>query len=336
MKIKEIKEIKEINLMNVLLCFSVIMIHLTSSPLTVLNKENIWYLIIFILNKSLCFCVPAFLFLSGFKLYNKYKEENIEIKEYAIGRIKKILIPYVISLSIYFVYFLIKDWIDLKNIVEYFLLGTLVAHFYYVIIALQCYVFFPLIKKIFIKYDKWVLILSLLSTILFQVFVSFKYSDRFIGSYVFYFVFGMFIAKYVNKINITRLSKFLIVPYGIVACIHIGLSYLSNLGKYTYLNSGLINIIYAVLAILVLYGICTIIYTKREKQNKFIQIINGDAYYIYLYHILLMHILQNEILSYFNLSMRHRFIISIIVVYFVIISICSLKNKIKIELKNRK
>ena len=328
-------KLKQVNLMNVLLCSSVIMIHLTSSPLAVLNKESFWYLIIFILNKSLCFCVPAFLFLSGFKLFNKYKDENIDIKRYATGRIKKILIPYAISLGIYFVYFLIKDWIDLNNLVEYFLLGTLVAHFYYVIIALQCYVFFPLIKMIFEKYDKWILLFSLLSTILFQTFVYFRYSDRFIGAYVFYFVFGMFFAKYSNKINTTKLLKGLIIPFGVIACIHIGLSYLSNIGKYIYLSSGLINIIYVTLAILVLYSICTIIYNNKEKQSKFIEIINADAYYIYLYHILLMHILQNEILCYFNLSIGHRFAISVIVVYFVIISICLLKNKVKKEFKNK-
>ena len=75
-------KLKEINLMNVILCFSVVMIHLTSSPLAVLRKDSILYLIIFIINKGLCFCVPAFIFLSGFKLYSKYKEEKIDVKKF--------------------------------------------------------------------------------------------------------------------------------------------------------------------------------------------------------------------------------------------------------------
>jgi len=82
-------KLKEISLMNVILCFSVVMIHLTSSPLAVLRKDSIWYLIIFMINKGLCFCVPAFIFLSGFKLYGKYKDEKIDIKRFFLRKIKK-------------------------------------------------------------------------------------------------------------------------------------------------------------------------------------------------------------------------------------------------------
>ena len=88
LKVKETK-LKEINFMNVILCFSVVMIHLTASPLATLRKDSIWYLIIFIINKALSFCVPAFIFLSGFKLYNKYKEEKINIKKYLIRKNQK-------------------------------------------------------------------------------------------------------------------------------------------------------------------------------------------------------------------------------------------------------
>lgn len=78
---EQIKQ-KEVNLMNVLLCFGVVMVHLTASPVTSLQKDSIWYLLLYILNKSLCFVVPAFLFLSGFKLYNKYKDEKIDVKKF--------------------------------------------------------------------------------------------------------------------------------------------------------------------------------------------------------------------------------------------------------------
>ena len=230
----------------------------------------------------------------------------------------------------YFIYFLNKNWIDFKCIAEYFLLGTLVAHFYYVIIALQSYLIFPIIQRLFIKYDKLILILSLICTIIFQAFISFQYSDRFIGAYIFYFIFGMFLAKYMKKININKILKQYILPFGIIACLHICFSYMSNSGTFHYGSSALINIVYVTLAIMIIFAICTLITKKSGKLNKLVKIIDENSYYIYLYHILIMHLLQNEILSHFNLSIRYRFIISVIFVYLIIIISCIIKRKIKV------
>lgn len=212
----------------------------------------------------------------------------------------------------------------------------MVAHFYYVIIACQCYLIFPLIKKLFEKFDKIILILSLVSTVIFQAFVSFEYSDRFIGAYIFYFIFGMFFAKYIKKININKWFKFLIIPWVLIAITHLGFSYLSNIGKYVYSCSGLVNILYVTITMLILYAICKLLIEKYNKTTKLLEIINNDSYYIYLYHILLMHILQNDILIYFNLSIRNKFIVSTITVFLTIISIILLKNMLIEKAKARR
>ena len=44
-------KIKEISLVNVLMCFSVVTIHLTSNPVILLNHDSIWYFIMFFVNK---------------------------------------------------------------------------------------------------------------------------------------------------------------------------------------------------------------------------------------------------------------------------------------------
>ena len=235
----------------------------------------------------------------------------------------------------YFIYFLNKNWIDFKCIAEYFLLGTLVAHFYYIIIALQSYLIFPIIQRLFIKYDKLILILSLICTIIFQAFISFQYSDRFIGAYIFYFVSGMFLAKYMKKTNLNKILKQYIIPFGIITFLHIYFSYMSNIGTFQYGGSALINIVYVTLAIMIIYSICTLITKKSGKLNKLVEIIDENSYYIYLYHILIMHLLQNEILSHFNLSIRYRFIISVIFVYLIILISCVIKRKInEYKIKN--
>jgi len=208
-------------------------------------------------------------------------------------------------------------------------MGTLVAHFYYIIIALQAYLIFPILQRLFVKYDKLLLVFSLISTILFQAFISFKYSDRFIGAYIFYFVFGMFFSKYIEKIKINKLLKLIIIPFGITALSHIFFSYKANIDNFHYGCSALVNIIYVTLAIIVMFAICTLLSSKSKKLNESVESIDKNSYYIYLYHILIMHLIQNEILIHFNLTIRYRFIISVIFVYLIIIISCFIKRKIE-------
>lgn len=200
----EKRNFKEITIMNAFLCFSVIMIHLTSSPVTNLTYGSLWHIIIFIINKSLCFCVPSFIFLSGFKLYHKYQNEKLNIKRFYISRIKKIVIPYVFCVAVYFLYFYIKKWVSVKDLPQYLFLGTLAAHFYYIVIAVQAYFVFPLLKYIFDRFPKTVMVLALICSICCLQFFRFNYTDRFLGTYIFYFVFGMFFANMKFTKNLSR------------------------------------------------------------------------------------------------------------------------------------
>ena len=47
---KENRNVKELNILNTIFCFSVILIHITSRPLAIMNKESFAYLFIFIIN----------------------------------------------------------------------------------------------------------------------------------------------------------------------------------------------------------------------------------------------------------------------------------------------
>ena len=96
---------KEVIPMNSFLCLCVVMIHLTSAPLGALEVGSFLHMLIFAVNKLLCFSVPAFIFLSGLKLYASYHDKQIDLKRFYIGRVKKIIVPYIISVIIYFLYF---------------------------------------------------------------------------------------------------------------------------------------------------------------------------------------------------------------------------------------
>lgn len=73
---------KGITLMNMLLCFCVVAIHLTSIPLSQLAPDSFAYILVFAANKVMCFSVPAFIFLSGFKLYSGYGNRKMNLGKF--------------------------------------------------------------------------------------------------------------------------------------------------------------------------------------------------------------------------------------------------------------
>lgn len=299
--------------MNALLCLCVVTIHLTSWPLAELSKDSVWYIIIFTLNKLLCFSVPAFIFLSGFKLFNRYGNEKIDWKKFFRGRFKKIVVPYVIAVLVYFLYFYSKAWVTLRELPQYVFLGTLSAQFYYVVIAVQLYLLFPVLKGLFNKSPVLVTILSLICTFYCQQYLHFTYSDRFFGAYIFYFVFGMLASLYRDKI-----SK-LLLP-GVAICvitgfIHARFSYFATIGGGFYKYAYTVNLIYVTFAIITLYGICIYVCQKCAPLYRLSAVLSGVSYDVYLYHILPIAVFQYDIFPRLTLTPKVKFAVSSVVLF---------------------
>ena len=269
---------KETVIMNAFLCLCVVLIHLTSMPLTTLSQDRVMYAIFFVINKLPCFCVPAFIFLTGFKLYSGYGEGKIDLKEFFKGRFIKIVIPYLIALVVYFIYFLYKNCIVFSEIPQYIFLGTLVAHFYYIIIAVQCYLLFPVLKNVFNKYPLVLLVVSLISTVCFNEFFKFPYSDRFVGTYIFYFVLGMMFKRYELGRKINKYYICSVIGLVIVAFLHMKLFYWQSLGLMMYHYASTVNIIYVFFCIVVMYGFCTWICEKSKVISNISQAISNVSY----------------------------------------------------------
>ena len=306
---------KGITLMNMLLCFCVVAIHLTSIPLSQLAPDSFAYILVFASNKVMCFSVPAFIFLSGFKLYSGYGNRKMNLGKFYLRRVTKIVIPYVIAVLVFFVYFYAKKWVVAASLPEYIFLGTLVAHFYYVVIAVQLYVLFPLIKWLFNKGPVIVTAVALVCTVCFQEFFPFTYSDRFFGSYIFYFALGMLFAKYKvaeksNKLFLTCLP----LCFG-ASLVHLTLSYLSATWRSGYPYANLFNMVYVTLAIMVIYGVCVMAGEEIAWLHRYARGFGEVSYNVYLYHILIMNVLQYDVFPYYyNLTVMDRFAISTAVV----------------------
>ncbi len=320
---------KEIVMMNALLCLGVVLIHLTSVPLTTLKPDRVMYVLFFSMNRLLCFCVPSFIFLAGFKLFGRYGEDKIDLKQFFKRRLTKIVVPYLIAVAVYFTYLLYKNSVAISAIPQYIFLGTLVAHFYYIIIAVQCYLLFPLLKNVFNKYPIWVTVLALICTICFNEFVHFPYSDRFVGTYILYFVLGMLFKKYdlgrkISKYYIVNLTGYIIVSF-----MHIRLFYLQSLGQIIYNYASIANIVYVFFSIVFIYSSCLWISDKSKLLSGVSQAISNVSYNVYLYHILVMFVLQYEVLNRIDVAPPAYFMTSLVVVYGLIFLYSYLHRKIR-------
>ncbi len=306
---------KGITIMNMLLCFCVIMIHVTSIPLAMLPIGGVWHIIIYTINKLLCFSVPSFIFLSGFKLHSGYGQRTFSVKDFYLKRFKKIIVPYLICVLIYFLYFFAKGWVGIQELPQHILLGTLAAHFYYVIIAVQFYLLFPVLNNLFRKYAIWMAVGSLVCTVFFQQFCHFTYGDRFAGAYLFYFVLGMLLSKYRDRKISGRHFCSGLVLWVAVATFHVTFCYLMLEEKLFYHSANTVNMVYVLVSMALLYHLCRWLSEKWEGLFMFARSFGRISYKVYLYHILLILILQNHIFPYLNLSAGEQFATTFAVLY---------------------
>ncbi len=235
----------------------------------------------------------------------------------------------MICVIVYFAYFFVKGWADVKGLPKYILLGTLVAHCYYIVIAVQSYITFPLLKKMFDRFPKPVTFVALICSVVFVQFWRFEYTDRFLGAYIFYFVFGMFFSRYKIYEKIKRIYLWCVAGYVIVGIIHIGLLYRQSAGVFWYRYADIVNIVCVTLAILVIYSTCVVLSQRCSRLCRWAQVINNTSFSIYLYHIMVLSVLKYDVLPRFNLTSGDVFIISAVVAYGLILVYSILTDYIK-------
>ena len=283
---------RSITKMSILMCFFVVIVHLTTAPLEALDKTSKWYAILMVINTLFRFVVPCFVFESGFKLYKKYQNNELDIKKFYMSRLKKVVIPYVICYLIHCFYFIvIKKWAGLEALFPGIFYGAISAQLYYVVFTIQLYILFPLIKKLFEKYMKTVLIITLLMSLITTVFVVWDYAVVLFTYWIFYFVLGMYIAKYPSLLE----NKKVLIVGGLIfvgtTLIMISAKLNSAINNIPFKYYGYVYVVNSSLAPLIFIGLLK----KLEVYDfKFIKKLEDffepNTYYIFLYHTLFISI----------------------------------------------
>ncbi|MEK5231868.1 acyltransferase [Lysinibacillus sp. FSL K6-0232] len=210
--------IYELDVTRALAILAVLLIHATSTPVTVLTSDSKLYPLYVVLNIFPKFAVPVFIFLSGFVLFYNYIQKDLTkelIARFYQKRVTQIVIPYLFFSIFYYAatrLFLTHDlaltWQALfsTEFLEKLLIGKAYTHLYYIFIMVQFYVMFPLMLYIMKKKPAvlphliWIgFVLQWAFIVLNAEFWQYPYRGSIAFSYLFYFLAGGFLGIYFEK-----------------------------------------------------------------------------------------------------------------------------------------
>lgn len=334
-EISRMKEDKlyELDYMRFIACLAVIIVHITATGVTGYIHGSFPHIMVLILNRSLKFTTPIFIFLSGVTSFYSYRKKEFKLFQFIKKRLKKVLVAYFFWCIIYYSAYIKLGFysFDIKFFLDNVVLGTMSYHLYFVIIIAQMYIVGPVFYKLLKSSDKKVaiLIVSALVTMLCAEFIRFKYADRIFLKYMFFYMLGIFVTleydRYMAWINKYKL----IITAGYVAASAV----------YTYVSFNDMSIyiyawfVFSVFSVFFVYVVGLVMKKYMTKIYSFIKLFGQSSYYIYLMHplVLTMAIMYAD--SHGILSITSRLIIySLTVIPITIISCLAFtaaKNKIK-------
>lgn len=306
--IRKKSRLDEIVILRGLACLFVVLVHLTSEAAIDLKVGSISSILFSFINTSSTYVVPTFVFISGFTLYYRYKNSDLNLFKFYYRRFKSTLIPYVIWTILYYVLYikLFNYNFSLDFIFENLLFGTMVYHLYFVIIICQFYIAFPLILFLYKHFNVLLItILSLLINIFSIKFFNFEFADRFILKYIFFFILGCNFALYKNKIDIfIRNNRVLIILLNIiVTLLYSAEVYLIRNYEITINPIGYTWHVFCLTSTIFYYYISLILAEKSNSALDLLKDISFSSYTIYLAHpmlIMLIDYLYKEPFSIIN------------------------------------
>lgn len=329
----------ELTFFNVILCMLVVFIHLISQPISMLDIDSSLYIVYMSLWRMSTFVVQAFVFLSGVKTFFNGREEQYVF--FLLKRLKGIVIPYIIAVLVYYMYFVfvLKYFpFNVKDCAGYIIRGDISAQFYFIILIVQMYLLYPLWNFLLNKV-KPIYAVSLSAAVniicgFYAVFIidritgggAFKYIDRLFTTYIIYWVGGIFAGKYYDKFVyfIKKKSMILYILFFVFAVIDVSSFLFYRYGIIKPLHLDMIHSLYCASAILVGLNVS---YKLKKYKNSFLFTMDKSSYYIYLYHVLFIFILDNNILIHTNIgSLTLNFLIRSVIIYACCIAFAYIRN----------
>lgn len=337
----------ELSFTSVILMLLVILIHVLSEPLSGYMKSSLPFALASVLHRLSSFAVQGFIFLSGLKLFLNFKEKFSYVRFY-VGRLKRVVLPYLIVYVIFFIYLSYRKFIvpSASLFVNEFFAGGLVTHFYFVIIICQFYLLMPLWRLIYKKASPVIVLpVSLVLMLMLKVYlpeivktvsgIDFAYNARVFTTYLFYFVSGIYAAKYYDAF-VTFLREHragISALFGVSGIITAFASWSIESGFRWFSWADMFHVIYCFAAILFLSSLALLLTDRLKPDGKALDVMNAASYNVYLIHPLLIFICDNMLDVSGISSVTFRLIIRLLFTYVLSLAICSLIEILKRKIR---
>ena len=131
---------------------AVVLIHVSSHALRRLEGEHVQFVVL-ILNRAAQFAVPAFLFLTALMATRSSLRSGFSALRFYQSKLSKILVPYLIWSLIYGLFrvaisaVVLSDLSSLTLWCDWLLGGDAFYHLYFLVVVLQFYAIFPLVRS---------------------------------------------------------------------------------------------------------------------------------------------------------------------------------------------
>ncbi len=223
------ERIAELDILRALAIFAVILIHSVSGALYKANWTSLDFKFYVILDQLCRFSVPLFVGLSGYTLTLRYKERPVNFGEFFRRRVLKLVPWYLFWSAVVLLYIRFSAFgFDAPRfpIWKVIFLGKADYHLYFVPMIFSLYVLFPFLVILLKKWGMWLLVLFLLLETLFYFVLSdfavgritllFFLNDQqqylFFGTWIFYFILGIYLALGSQLVGFVKKYKSLFLP----------------------------------------------------------------------------------------------------------------------------
>lgn len=333
----------EITLTSIIFMLLVIFIHASSDAVKSYPADSVAFAIASSLNRLASFVVQGFIFLSGLRAFLNYKED-FSLGRYYLSRLLRVALPYFVIYNVFYVYLSLTHMIA-PSVTHYFenlFTGGLVGHLYFVIIILQFYLLIPVWRWMYINVRAVIAVpLSLLITIMSKVAVpefyrlifqrEFPYESIVFLSYLFYFVAGLYAAKYYRQFcEYLRKKKVLVtVSWAVCGLITCFLLYAIRRGWYYPQWAENMHVLYCAAAIMFFFSAGISLSGTKIASSAFINLTDRSSYLIYLIHPVFIFLIDSLMLNMGIVSTTVKLVIRILFAIIVPVSVCVLYTFLK-------
>ena len=292
----------ELNYMNAIACLAVILIHVFSLGISSLAPASWQAFVIYIPWKLAGFVVPMFLYTGAVKMAKQFENKPITLSayfHYILQRIRKIYLPYVLWVMIYYGCFLVIHYVrgEAGEFLSYLALGNLSSPFYYILIIMQFYLLMPLWVWLVKHCPAFLGIAgSLLITVCMQQFtyllslagIQFLYADRIFPTYLFFWVLGLYVGKYYDAWAAAFARRHWQIPCFLLILACVLVSYLQYASGVYLFNTNDIKLGTDFLSIALVHAIALWMVQAKPAVQHVFQKIYESSFFVYLSHCLFL------------------------------------------------